>query len=155
ILDGDDSLGGEILDQLDLLVAERPDFLAEDGDDSNQLVVFEHRHADCRADAAELDPGDSRRIAFGISLGRCKVGEMGRLLCSHHLAQTAARGRTEWAAAAHLGKRRRHIVRSDNSQSVSLAEIERAEFGFAKPGRVRQHSFKYRPELARRAGYDL
>src|SRR5262249_29576689 len=80
---------------------------------------------------------------------------MGRLLRSHHLTQSAARRRTEWAAAAHLGKRRRHIVRSDNSQSVSLAEVQAAEFGFAKPGRVRQHSFKYRPELARRAGYDL
>src|SRR5262249_23642120 len=89
------------------------------------------------------------------SLGRCKVGEMGRLVRSHHLAPTAAWGRTEWAAAAHLGKRRRAIVASDNSQKVVLAEIERAGVGLPKPGRVRQHSCKYRPELARRAGYDL
>src|SRR5262249_44960179 len=134
-----------------LLIGKRPDFLAEDVDDSNQLVVFEHRHADYRADATELDPSDSCGIAFGISFGRCKVGEMGRLLRSHPLAHRAARGGPEWAAAAHLGKCRRHIVRSDNSQSVSLAEIERAEFGFAKPGRVRQHGLKYRLEFARRA----
>src|SRR6516162_5191912 len=151
VLDGDDGLGGEVLDQLNLLFGERPHFLAEDVDDSNQLVVFEHRHADRRADAAELDPSDSCGIAFGISLGRCKVGEMGRLLRSHHLAQRAARGRTEWAAASHFSKRRRYIVRSDNTQSVFLAEIERAEFGFAKPSRVRQHGLKYRLEFARRA----
>src|SRR5262249_41724564 len=93
-------------------------------------------------------------LALGISLGRGEVGKMGRLLRSHHLTQSAARGRTEWAAAARLGKCRRHIVRSDNSQSVSLAEIERAEFGFAKPGRVREHALKYRLELGRRARND-
>src|SRR5262249_1321788 len=121
-----------------------PDLLTEDVNDSNQLVVFEHRHADYRADTAEFDAGDGGLIAVGVGLGRRKVGKMGGLLRSHYLAQRTTRVRTERAAAAHLGKCRRHVVRSDDPQSVSLAEVKRAEFGFAKPGRVRQHALKYR-----------
>jgi len=40
--------------QLDLLVAERADFLAVDGNRADQLVVFEHRDADKRTRASEL-----------------------------------------------------------------------------------------------------
>ena len=38
ILDGDDGLAGEVRDQLDLLVGERPHLLAIDGDRADQLV---------------------------------------------------------------------------------------------------------------------
>ena len=38
VLDGDDGLAGEILDQLDLLVAERADFLAVDDDGADQVA---------------------------------------------------------------------------------------------------------------------
>ena len=44
VLDRDDGLGGEVLNQLDLLVGERPDLLAVDGDRADQLVILEHRH---------------------------------------------------------------------------------------------------------------
>ena len=43
---------GEIRDQLDLLVGERPDLLAIDGDRADQLVVLEHRDTRSRAGAA-------------------------------------------------------------------------------------------------------
>ena len=45
VLDGDDGLGGEVLNQLDLLVGERADLLAVDGDRADELIVLEHRHA--------------------------------------------------------------------------------------------------------------
>ena len=38
ILDGDDGLIGEVRDQFDLLVGERADLLAIDGDNANQLI---------------------------------------------------------------------------------------------------------------------
>ena len=44
ILDGDDSLGGEVLDQRDLLVREWPDFLTVNAEHSYRLVLLEHRH---------------------------------------------------------------------------------------------------------------
>ena len=49
VLDGDDGLGGEVRDQLDLLVGERAHLLAVDGDGADQLVVLEHRHGEQRA----------------------------------------------------------------------------------------------------------
>ncbi len=46
VLDGDDGLGGEVRDQLDLLVRERADLLAVDDDRADQLVLLEHRHSE-------------------------------------------------------------------------------------------------------------
>src|SRR5262249_56241836 len=44
ILDGDDGLGGEILDQLDLLVGEWPYLLAIHRNRSDDFALFKHRH---------------------------------------------------------------------------------------------------------------
>ena len=44
VLDGDDSLRGEILDQFDLFVGKWPDFGAIDDDDADQFVFFQYRH---------------------------------------------------------------------------------------------------------------
>ena len=38
VLDGDDGLGGEVLDQLNLLVGKGTNFLTVDGDGADQLV---------------------------------------------------------------------------------------------------------------------
>ena len=46
VLDGDDGLVGEVREQLDLLVGERPHLLTVDVDRADQLVVLEHRHRD-------------------------------------------------------------------------------------------------------------
>jgi hypothetical protein len=46
IPNGDDGLVGEILDQLDLSVGERPHFGAIDKKRANQLLPFEQRHPD-------------------------------------------------------------------------------------------------------------
>ena len=42
-------------DQLDLLVGERPDLLAVDGDRADQLVLLEHRHSEQGAGAGSID----------------------------------------------------------------------------------------------------
>src|SRR5207342_1241526 len=54
VLDGDDGLTGEILYQLDLLVAEWPRFLAEYDDRSDQLVVLRQRHVNKRFRTAKF-----------------------------------------------------------------------------------------------------
>src|SRR5262249_13929120 len=46
VLDGDDGLAGEAGKQLGLLVAERADLLAVDGNSADQLVLLEHRDDD-------------------------------------------------------------------------------------------------------------
>ncbi len=64
VLDGDDRLIGEILHQLDLLVGERPHFLAVDDDNANQLVFLEHRHGEDSPIAAKLGSGHGDWIAL-------------------------------------------------------------------------------------------
>ena len=53
VLDGDDGLGCEVLDQLDLLVGERANFLTEDRDDANEFIFI--------AASARLEHCDNRR----------------------------------------------------------------------------------------------
>ncbi len=60
ILHRDHRLGGEVLQQRDLLVGERPDFLAIDSEGAEQGVIFAQRHGQGAAGTAELDQGTSR-----------------------------------------------------------------------------------------------
>src|SRR5262249_10615590 len=111
----------------------------------------EHRNIDCGPNATELDGVDDRRMVFGITLCRCSVGDLGRLLCSDHLAKRTARMRMERTTLARLGKRRRHIVARDDAKGASFIEIEVAEFGLANADRVSQHGLEHGLKLARRA----
>ena len=63
VLDGDDGLGGEVLDQLDLLVGERPHLLAINGDGADQLVLLEHR-ARSEESAAPATLAESAHLGF-------------------------------------------------------------------------------------------
>ena len=87
VLDGDDGLGGEILDQLDLLVGEWPHLLAIDAKVADQLVVLEHRHQQDGAGAGELDERDHARVALAIGRVGREVDDM------NDAARAAARGR--------------------------------------------------------------
>jgi hypothetical protein len=93
-------------------------------------------------------------MVFGITLCRCSVGDLGRLLCSDHLAKRTARMRMERTTPARLGKRRRHIVACDDAQGASFIEIEVAEFRLAKSRGIRQHGLEHRFQLARRTADD-
>ena len=44
VLDGDNRLGGEVLQQLDLFIGERLDFDSSNRDDANDRVFPQHRH---------------------------------------------------------------------------------------------------------------
>ena len=54
VLDGDDGLGGKVLNQLDLLIGEGPDLLPINGDSADQLVFIEHRDNEKRAGAGKV-----------------------------------------------------------------------------------------------------
>jgi hypothetical protein len=64
ILDGDDGLAREAPDQVDLLVGERPNLLAVDGDGADQFVLLEHRDKHVRAGAGSLNERNEARIAL-------------------------------------------------------------------------------------------
>ena len=57
---------------------ERVSFLTVDGNDSNELIVLEHRNTEVGPNATKFDVIDDRRMAFGISLCRCYVGNLDR-----------------------------------------------------------------------------
>ena len=54
VFDGDDGLGGEVSDQIDLFFAEGPNFLPVNYDGAYQPVVLEHGHSELRPRAAEF-----------------------------------------------------------------------------------------------------
>ena len=66
VLNGDDGLRGEVGDQLDLLVGKRANLLSENDECTDELVVFEHRHAQSAA-LASLNGRDKYRIALEVS----------------------------------------------------------------------------------------
>src|SRR5262249_27178551 len=78
VLDGDDGLGGEILQQRHLLVGKRPDFLPEDDDRADQYMVLEHWHAKSSSRAAH--PGYQVGDRFSASVG------VAHLLCPQQTA---------------------------------------------------------------------
>src|SRR5262249_57253074 len=66
IFDRNHRLGGEVLQQLNLLVAERLHLLTVEGQVSDRLALLEHGHYDDGTNAGELDAGDHAGVALGI-----------------------------------------------------------------------------------------
>src|SRR5262249_41850121 len=82
VLDGDDSLGGEVFNQIDLLISEWPYLLAIDREDPDQFIILEHWHVDRGPRTTELD----RRA--GNTFGSV-VRSMTHLLCLHDAGKVA------------------------------------------------------------------
>ena len=127
IFDGDDGLAGKIGEQRNLCVCKWTNFLTIDDDHSNQFIVLEHRHSDKGPDPAEFDGFDDRRMAFGIRLCRCQVGDVDSPLSFNCLAKTGPGRGVKWTASARLGKRRRQIVRRGDAKSAVFVEKEIAK----------------------------
>src|SRR6516164_6216982 len=89
ILDGDHGLLREVAEQFDLLVGERTDLLAIDGDGTDYLIFPQHRHLDDRAGAAEVGQLNRSSGPFEIRGCGAYVRYLNRLLgsdCGGHLA---------------------------------------------------------------------
>ncbi len=66
ILHRDHRLGGEVLQQRDLLVGERPNLLAIDRDAAEQRLVLAQRHGEQRASTTKID--ECAAIGFACSV---------------------------------------------------------------------------------------
>jgi hypothetical protein len=82
LANGDDGLGSEVLDQLDLLSGERPNLLAVNGDGADELVVLKHWNGEIGPGAGEFDQGGDGIIALEIGLLSPEIGNVDRLLGS-------------------------------------------------------------------------
>ena len=68
VLDCDNGLGGEVLNDFDLFIGERPDLLATDYELTHQFTVLQQWHSEHRSDTANFHGRNSRRVAFNVSL---------------------------------------------------------------------------------------
>jgi hypothetical protein len=67
VLDGDDSLGGEVCDQRNLLFSKREYFLLIDANGTDQFAFLEHWHHDKRSNPGHIDARDNHRVAFRVA----------------------------------------------------------------------------------------
>src|SRR5215472_10712512 len=132
VLDGDDGLGREILNQINLLVGERLSLLAIDIDSADQTVLLQHRHREDGAIAPELDAHDESRIALDVGLLRRNVRNVGRPLSGGDPAKTGTRAGTEdWMEPPMLGHSWRHVMLCRAAKAVPFIEVEHPELGLA------------------------
>src|SRR5215471_7411282 len=147
VLDGDDRLGGEVRNELDLLVRKWPDFGAVDDEGTNQLVLPPHGHADERASASVL--GRRPRVAFY----RC-VGTLDELLCLQKAIEGSSGNRQKRPALPEvLGICRWYAQRSRHVECAVIT-IEHTKLGLADRDGMFQHRLKHRLQLSRRTRND-
>ena len=154
VLDGNDSLLGEIGHQFDLLVRERADLLAKDGDGADEVARVEHRHVDDCASTGEVGDGDDRWIALKVRRLRPKIVGVRYLLGPGDMSKTRLGMRAERLAKTNISIRRRYVVECDVAKCVSIVQAQGAELGVAEPCCVRQHRLEHRLQLARRTRDD-
>src|SRR5215467_12413453 len=85
VLDGDDGLGGEISEQIDLLLGERAHFLAINADHTNQLTFLQHRDSQHRAGTGKVSKTDQNTIALKIRLKGSNILNVYKLFGFYHM----------------------------------------------------------------------
>jgi hypothetical protein len=147
VLDGDDGLAGEIPHQLDVLVAERLNFLTVYADRPDQLVVLDHRNGEHRAIPGEFDGLDDKRMTTDIRLRRRDVGDLRHLPSGGDAAERhVRRGPDQRVPPEGLDIGGRRVVGGDRAKGIVLAQEQRAELGRADTHGVLQDRLEHRIE---------
>jgi hypothetical protein len=154
IFDGNDSLTGKALNQLDLLFGKGANLLPVNADDADQFVFPKHRHGDECANPREIGKGSNGWIAFQIWLGHSQIVGVHHVLCFDDTTETAAGVGMNRGVASPREVCGRDIVHRDISEPPTLVKFECAEFCLAKPNRILQHRPEYRLKLTRRTRDD-
>src|SRR5262249_38385045 len=108
VLNRDNGLSGEVLDQLDLLVGERADFLAIEDNAANQLILLEHWPLNERARPRELD-----QRGTCVWLFRRAVGNLNDLPC---LDEAAHIDRHHWVPPSQFFELKRNAMHGNRSK---------------------------------------
>ena len=66
--------------QFDLLVSERTNLLAVDGDDTDQSIFLEHRNRKYSAITAKISAGHYKWIPLAVGWTLCDIVDLNRLL---------------------------------------------------------------------------
>src|SRR5262249_41297658 len=149
ILDGDYGLSGKILDQFDLLVAERTHFLAVHADRANQLVLLEHWHQNVGPHAYDLNERDYELVFAHVGLISPKVGNVDDLFG----LEGAVEGDSGIFALVDHRATPQNIdmaflaLKSYGAKDGSLTQEQIAECGLTDARRIRQHGIEDRLQL--------
>src|SRR5262249_18949903 len=123
ILDGDDGLFREIVNKLDLFVAERPHLLAVDGDRADQLILLEHRYDENGASAGRLGQGNRRWLAFDVGLLQSEVDDVLQLLGRDNAAERIVGAKADYRLAPpQRVPFQRRAVHRDDAKRVSVVQ---------------------------------
>src|SRR5262245_26609348 len=146
IFDGDDGLGGEVLDQLDLLFGKWSHLLAIDGNRTDHLIFLEHRNSKYCAGASELGELWIRGEIIGVVHD---INDLNRLFCRSRAFDCCCWNWSNYGILAPLfGIFGRSIMQSNATEAACFAKPENAKFGPADAGCVRQHCIKDRLKFA-------
>ncbi len=128
--------------------------MAEDGDDTNQLIFMEHWDGENTAIAAERDGRDDEWIALDISPFQRYVGDLDHLLRLCRTPYTCVGGWMHDPRPRLLISGWRVVHRS-GAEAVALAEVKRTELGLADAGCVLEHGLEHGLQLARGTADDF
>src|SRR6267142_5474490 len=90
VLDGDHCLGGELLQQCDLLLRKRPILLSEDHDVADHALVLEQRYGEQVTRAADIDQRTAAGVAAAIGLGVDQVRDFDMWLSLQQASRRSA-----------------------------------------------------------------
>src|SRR5262245_10735525 len=156
VLYGDDGLLSEVAQELDMLVTEWFDLLAEYQDRADELIILKHRHSNYRPITALVDATNQKWIPLDVGPRRLDVGDVSRLFRDGNTTKGRIRGRSnKWIVFASLGIRGCRAVHRNDAKCVSFAEIQIPELSVADARRVLQHQLEHGLQIAREAAEDL
>ena len=155
ILDGDDGLGGELLEKRDLLVREALRFLPENHDAADHALVLQQRHGQKAARAPEIDQGAAVRLARTVSIRLQQVDELDMRLTFQQTSRCCSRSVVQGSASPVFVISRGKSVRRAGAKYFPVERVQDAEIRTAKMHRLAQHRVEYRREVAGRAADDL
>src|SRR5262249_16020518 len=157
VLDGDDGLGGEVLNQLYLFVGERADFLTIDDDCANQLVFLEHGNGNQGSCASRLDQSDNAGITSDLGLIRGEIGNMQYFFAPTDAGEWIVRvlARDVRTPPHALSIIRRQAERCCRMERATVVTEQYTKCRFADAYRIPQHGLEHRLQFTRRRADDL
>src|SRR5262249_54812828 len=142
VLDRDDRLLGEVLDKLDLLVAEGTDFLAIDDDGADHAVVLQQWNSENGASPRHFCKDDGGTFLVG------HVRNLDGLLCFGGAPEKMSRRRTNHRVTSTLRSERRwRIMERYGPNIVPLAKPQCPKPGRADARRIVKDSLENRLQL--------
>jgi hypothetical protein len=156
ILHRDHRLRGEILQQRDLLLGERPNLPAVDHNVAEHPSVLQQRHQKVGAGASEIDQSEAIGVAALIGLGGNEVGDVNKALTGQDARRPGAGPiNAQVAPCVVLNISGRHPVCRGQTEPLAVIGAQLAEGTAAQAQRFRQHRIEHRGEVAGRAVDDL